>query len=150
MGSQKQDLIADLGRHIEWFRQQRQLSQEQFAEAGGLELAVAEQIERGEVPGSPTLDMLRRVCGVLGLQLWELFEVVEKFEPDGPFGVRLMQLRLRRRWSRERLADASGLDVSTIEDIETEKLSPDLDKLRRLARALGLKLSELFEDADPA
>ena len=148
MSPQKQDLIADLGRHIEKLREQRGLGREQFAESSGLDLAVVEQMERGELPGA-TLDMLRRVCGVLELRLWELFEAVEKLDPADPFGARLVQLRTRRRWGQKRLAEASGLDLTTIADIESEKLSPDLDTLRRLARGLGLRLSELFEDGDP-
>ncbi len=123
------------------------MSREQFAESSGLDLAVVEQLERGEPPG-PNLDVLHRVRGVFGLKLWELFEAIEKVEAASLFGDRLAQLRLRRRWSREQLAQASGLDITTIDDIESDKISPNLELLRRLAQALGLKLSELFEDAD--
>lgn len=146
--SNENDLSVDLGRCIEHFRQQRQLSRVQFAASCGLALGEVEQIERGELPYSPTLDLLRRVCAALGLQLWELFDAAEKSEPGGPFGTRLLQLRTRRRWCLARLSEASGLDIAILEQIESEELSPDLDMLRKLARGLGLKLSELFEDGD--
>jgi transcriptional regulator with XRE-family HTH domain len=64
-----------------------------------------------------------------------------------PFGPRLTQLRERRGWSRAQLAESSGLDVETIEQIEHGQLSPRLAELRRLAGGLDLRLSELFEDS---
>jgi transcriptional regulator with XRE-family HTH domain len=63
-----------------------------------------------------------------------------------PLGAELMQLREHRGLSQAQLAESSGLDVDAIEQFERDQRSPRLFELRRLARGLGLQLSELFED----
>jgi ribosome-binding protein aMBF1 (putative translation factor) len=93
------------------------------------------------------LNTLRKLAGALDLQLSALFEGVDDERiASGPFGPRLAQLRERRGWSREQLAESSGLAVEMIEQIEREQISPPLADLRRLASAFSLQLSELFED----
>jgi transcriptional regulator with XRE-family HTH domain len=108
---------------------------------------VIEQIERGD-GGSVNLDTLRRLAGSLDLPLCALFEgVVDDRIASGPFGPRLAQLRERRGWSREQLAESSGLAVDMLEQIELDQFSPSLAELRQLAGALDLRVSELFEDS---
>jgi transcriptional regulator with XRE-family HTH domain len=134
------------GKQFERLREQRGRSRAELAESSGVELAVIEQIEGGE-GGSVNLATLRKLAGALDLPLHALFEGIEDDGiAGGPFGPRLTQLRERRGWSREQLAESSGLDVDTIEQIEHEQLSPGLVELRKLASALDLLLSELFED----
>jgi transcriptional regulator with XRE-family HTH domain len=64
---------------------------------------------------------------------------------DVEFGRRIARLRENCGWSREQLREASGLDLELLEQIERGELSPTLATLRRLAGALKLQLSELFE-----
>ena len=138
-------VVAAFGKHFEQLREQRGMTREQLAESSGVDLAVIEQIERGEA--SPTLDTLRQLAGGLDLLLSELFEGLDDERiASKPFGPRLAQLRERRGWSREQLAASSGLDVTLIEQIELEQLSPRLDILRLIAAAFDLQLSDLFED----
>ena len=61
------------------------------------------------------------------------------------FGCRIERLREQRGWSRAQLGGASGLTLELLEQIERGELSPTLSTLRRLAGALKLQLSELFE-----
>jgi transcriptional regulator with XRE-family HTH domain len=134
------------GKQFERLREERGKSRAQLAESSGVELAVIEQIERGD-GGSVNLDTLRKLAGALDLPLCALFEGVDDDRiASGPFGPRLVQLRERRGWSREQLAESSGLAVEMIEQIELEQFSPRLAELRQLAGALDLKMSELFED----
>jgi transcriptional regulator with XRE-family HTH domain len=134
------------GKQFERLREERGRSRTELAESSGVELAVIEQIERGE-GGSVKLDTLRKLAGALGLSLSALFEGIDDDRiGSGPFGPRLAQLRERRGWSRSQLAESSGLAVETIEQIELEQLSPRLVELRQLAGGLGLQVSELFED----
>jgi transcriptional regulator with XRE-family HTH domain len=134
------------GKQFERLREERGRSRAELAEASGVELAVIEQIERGD-GGSVNLDTLRKLAGALDLPLCALFEGVDDDRiASGPFGARLVQLRERRGWSREQLAESSGLAVEMIEQIELELFSPRLAELRQLAGALDLQVSELFED----
>jgi transcriptional regulator with XRE-family HTH domain len=134
------------GKQFERLREERGQSRAQLAESSGVELDVIEQIERGD-GGSVNLNTLRKLAGALDLQLSALFEGVDDDRiASGPFGPRLAQLRERRGWSREQLAESSGLAVEMIEQIEREQISPPLADLRRLASAFSLQLSELFED----
>jgi transcriptional regulator with XRE-family HTH domain len=134
------------GKQFERLREERGQSRAQLAESSGVELDVIEQIERGD-GGSVKLDTLRKLAGALDLPLGALFEGVDDDRiAGGPFGPRLAQLRERRGWSREQLAESSGLAVEMIEQIEREQISPPLADLRRLASPFSLQLSELFED----
>jgi transcriptional regulator with XRE-family HTH domain len=139
-------VIVAYGKQFERLREERGRSLAELAESSGVELAVIEQIERGD-GGSVNLDTLRKLAGALDLPLHALFEGLEDDRiAGGPFGPRLTLLRERRGWSRAQLGEASGLDVDTIEQIEREQLSPGLSELRQLASGLGLLISELFED----
>lgn len=142
-------VAAAFGKQFERLREQRGMSREQLAESSGIELAMIEQIEQiehGEV--SPTLDTLRQLAGGLDLPLSALFDGIDDDRvASKPFGPRLAQLREGRGWSRERLAESSGLDVGLIEQIEREQLSPSLAVVRQLAVALDLQLSDLLADA---
>ena len=138
-------VVAAFGKQFERLREQRGMSREQLAESSGVELAVIEQIEHGEA--SPTLDTLRQLAGALELSLSALFEGLDDERvASKPFGPRLAQLRERRGWSREQLAESSGLEVDLVDQIEREQLSPSLDIVRQLAAALDLQLSDMFED----
>jgi transcriptional regulator with XRE-family HTH domain len=134
------------GKQFERLRYAFERSPAELAESSGVGLDVIEQIERGD-GGSVNLDTLRKLAGALGLSLSALFEGIDDHRiASGPFGPRLVELRGRRGWSRAQLAESSGLDVDTIEQIECDELSPRLVELRQLAGGLGLAVSELFED----
>ncbi len=60
------------------------------------------------------------------------------------FGARLRFLRLKRGFSQEELADASGLDRTYVGGIERGERNPTLKNIVRLAAALNLEPSELF------
>ncbi|MEW6047630.1 MAG: XRE family transcriptional regulator [Bacillota bacterium] len=59
-------------------------------------------------------------------------------------GERLRQLRKAKKWTLKETAEASGLSVSFISDIERGEAAPTLTSLERLARALGVGLEALF------
>ena len=43
------------------------------------------------------------------------------------------------------LAAASGISKTTLNDIENEKLSPTLKQLEAIAKAMNLRITDLFE-----
>ena len=61
-------------------------------------------------------------------------------------GEKLKDLRLRRAMSQRKLADAAGMSQRAIVDLETNKREPHPSTLGKLAEALGVEPSKLFED----
>jgi transcriptional regulator with XRE-family HTH domain len=67
---------------------------------------------------------------------------------DLPIGNRIRQIRRRRALSQEQLADLSGVSLVNIRRLEQNKRqSARIDTLHAIARALDVRLSELFEDS---
>jgi transcriptional regulator with XRE-family HTH domain len=60
-------------------------------------------------------------------------------------GAQLQAVRRRRGWSLRELAEASGLSLTTVHQIETGRTSPGLGTLQSLASALGVSLGALFD-----
>ncbi len=55
------------------------------------------------------------------------------------------EARNRKGMSEEELAEKSGVSKSTIQRIEAGKTSPSINKLGKIAEALGLKVEDLFD-----
>lgn len=64
---------------------------------------------------------------------------------QGRLGERVRQLRVRRGWSLESLADASGVSRSMLSQIERDQTNPTLYVACRIAQAFNLTLGELVE-----
>lgn len=62
------------------------------------------------------------------------------------FGKRLRSLREAREWTATYMAEASGRDVKFYRALESGDKEPCLGTLERLAKALGITLSELLRD----
>jgi len=61
-------------------------------------------------------------------------------------GERLKEERLRNGWSQKDLARESKTNVDTISGIETGQHEPRPSTLRKLAKALGVEVRDLFEE----
>ena len=59
----------------------------------------------------------------------------------------LTRIREERRLSQQGLADASGVNKATINQIERGRRSPNLETLEKLAAALGVEMADLFPKA---
>lgn len=66
-------------------------------------------------------------------------------EYQARFGPRLRYLRLKRGFSQEELADASGLDRTYIGGIERSERNPSLKNIVRIAEALSVEPQVLFQ-----
>ena len=62
------------------------------------------------------------------------------------FGVRLRKLRKQRGYSQESLAASVDLHRTYVGQIERGETSTSLDNLKKLAKALNLKISDLVKD----
>lgn len=63
-------------------------------------------------------------------------------------GSRLAEIRRSRRLTQEALAEAADVDPQTIQRAETGRVSLSVPRLQILADALGVRLGDLFADAD--
>lgn len=61
-------------------------------------------------------------------------------------GHRLAAQRKSKGWTQEALADEAEVGVATIKRIEQAKVSPSIDILITICRALGIHLHELVHD----
>lgn len=65
-----------------------------------------------------------------------------------PFGAALRRVRLAAGMSQEQLGLESGVQRNFISLIETGQNQPTIGTIVRLARALGMKASELVAEAE--
>jgi transcriptional regulator with XRE-family HTH domain len=72
--------------------------------------------------------------------------VARRRKPLGrALGWRICQLRQQRAWTPERLAERAGLDRSYIAGIEAGLRNPSLESIWKVAKALDVTLSTLFD-----
>jgi transcriptional regulator with XRE-family HTH domain len=67
---------------------------------------------------------------------------------DEALGAELTALRMRRRWSQQRLAEIAGYDESYIRQMERGTKSATLRTLSNLASAFSISVSVLIRRAE--
>lgn len=65
------------------------------------------------------------------------------------FGRRLQRLRIEGRTTQEQLAAQVGVTIESISNIERGVHGPSFDNLEKIARALQVPVSRLFEFENP-
>ena len=60
---------------------------------------------------------------------------------------RIRELRAKRGLTQQKLAEGAGLDYKTIQRLEgkTPRFHPNIDTLEKIARALGVSVSDLLK-----
>ncbi len=58
---------------------------------------------------------------------------------------RIRELRTERKWSQEDLAEACGLHRTYVGDVERGERNVSVDNIEKIAKALEVPVSELFE-----
>jgi len=69
-------------------------------------------------------------------------------DPLDTFAANLRRIRRERGLSQERLAHNAGLNMTHVAKIERSEREPGVRTVSKLARALGVAASELFEGID--
>jgi transcriptional regulator with XRE-family HTH domain len=64
------------------------------------------------------------------------------------FGAAVRTLRQERGWTQEDLADAAHLQPTYVSDLERGRRSPGMATQQRIARALGVKVWQVFRLAE--
>jgi transcriptional regulator with XRE-family HTH domain len=70
--------------------------------------------------------------------------MAENSEPS--VGARLRSIRDRKRYSLRALAERCGLSINAISQIERGENSPTVSTLHRLANALGVQITDFFQE----
>lgn len=60
-------------------------------------------------------------------------------------GLKIRLLRTKLKYSQEKLAELANLNKNSIGAIERGESKPNIDTLERIAKALGIKLTELVD-----
>ncbi|MGD1062445.1 MAG: helix-turn-helix transcriptional regulator [Terracidiphilus sp.] len=63
-------------------------------------------------------------------------------------GARIRKLRKAQEWSQERLAESSDMHWTYIGQVERGERNLTLQSIQAIAKALNLKISELFRGLD--
>jgi transcriptional regulator with XRE-family HTH domain/predicted Fe-Mo cluster-binding NifX family protein len=66
-------------------------------------------------------------------------------QPEILLGLKLRELRTKRKFSLRALAERSGLNVNTLSLLENGKTSPSVSTLHQLAMALNIPIAKFFE-----
>ena len=61
------------------------------------------------------------------------------------FGKRLKTLRKQAGLTQEQLAEATGLTIESISNIERGLFGPKFDNLEKIANEIGVEVKELFQ-----
>jgi len=67
---------------------------------------------------------------------------------DEALGAELTELRIRRKWSQQRLADITGYDESYVRQVERGTKSATLRTLTDLSSAFSIPVSSLIRRAE--
>lgn len=57
----------------------------------------------------------------------------------------LLKARAERKITLEKLAESSGISKSTLQRIESKAVSPTMDTMEKLAKAMNMRITDLFE-----
>ena len=65
-------------------------------------------------------------------------------------GARIRQLRQEAGWSLDEASERTGVSRSSLFKIEKGRMSPTFDAMLKIAHGLGIDVSHLLENPDPA
>jgi transcriptional regulator with XRE-family HTH domain len=71
---------------------------------------------------------------------------MRKAKADGSLGASIRRARKRRRMTIQQMAHISGLSLSFISQVERDLVSPSVNSLQKISRALGIQIGGFFED----
>lgn len=65
-------------------------------------------------------------------------------------GSNIRRVRKRRGLTIEQVADSSGMSISFISQVERNLISPSVNSLQKISRALGIQIGGFFDDHNSA
>jgi transcriptional regulator with XRE-family HTH domain len=65
---------------------------------------------------------------------------------EGTLGANIRRVRKRRHLTIQQVANLSGLSISFISQVERDLLSPSVNSLQKISRALSIQIGGFFDD----
>ena len=125
-------------------RKKAGLTQTQLAKILGVTQSLIGQYERGEL--NPKYETIKKICSALGVEYLPTTE--EERQYKGTKNIRAA--RESTGCTQERLAQLTGLSLSTIKGIENGTIEITDDHFDRISRALGIRANQLYDlDSHP-
>lgn len=80
----------------------------------------------------------------------EVYKALKDPEPRACLALNVLEYRHEKELSQKALADKAGISLRTIAYIEDyeEKFSPNIKIVQAIAKALGVKFTDLFQTVD--
>jgi DNA-binding XRE family transcriptional regulator len=122
--------LQALARRIRSLRERRGMTQEDFAQRGGISISFASLLERGE--RSPSYETLVQVAAALEVPLAELFRDIIGHTYDDPYFGRLVEFARRARLSRTQI-DRLLAVASAMFDLAPQPRANGNDRARAVA-----------------
>lgn len=112
------------------------LEQQQLADLSGVDKSIISKLENNKTKAK--LTTLAKITKALDKPVEELLELAIKVTP-------LLLMRAKAGLEQQQLADLSGVDISTIRDLENNKTKAYLSTLGKLANACNGSIEDLME-----
>jgi len=74
----------------------------------------------------------------------EVAAVQEQLQPKLDLARQVLDLRLKRGWTQQELAERAGTKQANISRLENARLNPSVDTLQKIARAFGVELAVIL------
>jgi transcriptional regulator with XRE-family HTH domain len=146
----------NFAKNIFALRENRGWTAQQLARRAGVEIQTVTRIEQGKVK-SPSMTVFLKIASAFGVTaddmagpLWKTLSLPDKpicREQCRNFGVNLRHHRKRLKLTQPALSAKSGITQSDISRLEKGKTyNPGCEIMERLARGLGIEVSDLLVD----
>ena len=136
------------GNNLRKHREERGMSQNEFALRCNIDPTYYGRVERGE--HSVTVEKCQRMASVLGLDLEGLFSYDNDegtcSRMDTDIGAILRRHREGRRMSEAEFASMLGMEQRRYIKYERGKRSLTISECHAICKVLGIRMADLFED----
>jgi transcriptional regulator with XRE-family HTH domain len=133
----------NIGEKIKYFRTKCNLTQKQLAEKVGIGVASIQRYERNEL--KPNIGTLNKITTALGISINDLCK-----NENTNIGKNIRRIRKYKKFTSEELGKGIGETGHTIGRYERGERTPSITKLKEIASALGVNLTELLGEEDTA
>ncbi len=130
-----------VGERLHESRKARGYTLQELAEKAGLSPSYLSEIEKGSK--KPSLKSLERISHALGISPGELSRGEDK-ELDPGTGTRIRLFRKEKGMTLQDLAEAAGVSLSYICEVERAAVPPSIQTLKKIAEGLDAPVSSLF------
>lgn len=153
-------MATRIGDSIARIRQEKELSQGEFAQMLPIAVSTLAQIERGEIvtPSSPVIKAIAKALGVSESSLRSLLP--QDAEPNEEIsrnnegellsmphkGSVITEIRQQKGWSLEELAQPLSITAEVLGQIERNEIEPSPSVLGEIAEALDVNVEMLLPD----